>query len=167
MSAASSEARTASAGGCDVSGPEHAELVERAGHGAHRSGRDLGRRAKTTASRGHSWRYGIIPLRMEWVTLDVQGLHLVVADLDALRVAACIQLASHSQACPGRGGGDQFDYRFAAGQGLAASGLGDVAEQPVLDFVPFRRAGRVMAYLKPQAGFVSQVLQFDLEQAHA
>src|ERR1700748_2325578 len=42
MSATSSEARTASAGGGDLSGPEHAELVERAGHGAHRSGRDLG-----------------------------------------------------------------------------------------------------------------------------
>src|ERR1700691_5405310 len=42
MSATSSEARTASAGGCDLSGPEHVELVERAGHGAHRSGRDLG-----------------------------------------------------------------------------------------------------------------------------
>jgi hypothetical protein len=42
MSATSSEARTASAGGRDLSGPEHAKLVERAGHGAHRSGRDLG-----------------------------------------------------------------------------------------------------------------------------
>src|SRR6201989_882150 len=42
MSAPSSEARPASAGGGDLSGPEHAELVERAGHGAHRSGRDLG-----------------------------------------------------------------------------------------------------------------------------
>ena len=41
MSATSSEARTASAGGCDLSGPEHAELVERAGHGAHRSGATL------------------------------------------------------------------------------------------------------------------------------
>jgi hypothetical protein len=42
MSATSREARTASAGGCDLSGPEHAELVERAGHGAHRSSSDLG-----------------------------------------------------------------------------------------------------------------------------
>ena len=42
ISATSSEARTASAGGCDLSGLEHAELVERAGHGAYRSGRNLG-----------------------------------------------------------------------------------------------------------------------------
>src|ERR1700758_3437005 len=42
MSATSNEARTASAGGCDLSSLEHAKLVERAGHGAHRSGRDLG-----------------------------------------------------------------------------------------------------------------------------
>jgi hypothetical protein len=42
ISATSSEARTASAGGCDLSGFEHAEFVERAGHGAYRSGRNLG-----------------------------------------------------------------------------------------------------------------------------
>src|SRR5437764_211840 len=37
----SSEARTGSAG-CDLSHLEQAELVERAQHGAHRAGRDLG-----------------------------------------------------------------------------------------------------------------------------
>src|SRR3954469_15695585 len=42
MSETSSGPRTASAGGCDLSGLEHAELIERAGYGAHRSGRDLG-----------------------------------------------------------------------------------------------------------------------------
>src|SRR5487761_2030854 len=131
------------------------------------AGSPLRRRAKTTASRTHSWRYGIIPLRMECVTLDIERLHLVVADLDTLRIAACIQLASHGQTSPGRGGGDQFDHCFATGQGLATPGLGDVTEQPVFDFVPFRRAGGIMADLKRQAGFVSQVLQFNLEQAYA
>src|SRR4051794_23750599 len=42
MSATSSEARTGSAGGCDLSGLEHRQLVQRAGYGAHRSGCDLG-----------------------------------------------------------------------------------------------------------------------------
>src|SRR3954465_4104797 len=41
MSGTSSEARTASSGGGGFSGFEHAELVERAGHGTHRSGRDF------------------------------------------------------------------------------------------------------------------------------
>src|ERR1700741_1401053 len=42
MSATSSEARTASAGGGALSGLENAELGERAGHCAYRSGRNLG-----------------------------------------------------------------------------------------------------------------------------
>src|ERR1019366_9681449 len=93
----------------------------------------LRRRPKTTASSLHPRRDGIIPLRVECVTLDIEGLHLRVADLDALRVAAGIKLASYRQASLGRGGGDQFDDCFAAGQGLASPGLSDVAEQPVLD----------------------------------
>src|ERR1019366_6505085 len=129
--------------------------------------RNLRRRAKTTASSWRSRRYGIVPLRMECITRDVEGLHLRVADLDALRVAARIQLAAHGQASRGRGGGNQFDHCFATGQGLASPGLSDVAEQPVLDLVPLQRAWGVMADLKRQAGFVSQVLQFNLEQAHA
>src|SRR5580698_8524503 len=65
MSATSSEARTASTGGCDLSGPEYAELVERAGHGAHRSGRDLGVEG------------GVVQLR-------VPEQHLDDADIDAV-----------------------------------------------------------------------------------
>ena len=42
MSATSSEVRTASAGGCALSGREHAELVERADHGTHRTRSHLG-----------------------------------------------------------------------------------------------------------------------------
>ena len=42
MSATSSEARTAQPSGAISPGLEHAELVERAGDGAHRAGRDLG-----------------------------------------------------------------------------------------------------------------------------
>src|ERR1700733_12373742 len=110
-------------------------------------GLHLRRRPKTTASCLHPRRDGIIPLRVECVTLDIEGLHLRVADLDALRVAAGIKLASDRQAGPGRGGGDQFDDCFAAGQGLASPGLSDVAEQPVLS----SRAGGIYprALLEP------------------
>src|SRR5271169_6025642 len=65
MSATSSEARTASAGGCDLSGPEHAELVERAGHGAYRSGRNPGVEG------------GVVQLRVPEQNLDD-------ADIDAI-----------------------------------------------------------------------------------
>ena len=39
-----------------------------------------------------------------------------------------------------------------------------MAEQPVLDLVPLRGARGIMADLQRQAGFVSQFLEFDLEQ---
>ena len=78
---------------------------------------------------------------MECVTLDIEGHHFGVADLDALRVVACIKLTSDRQASPGRGGRDQFDHRFSAGQGFAPPGLSNVAEQPMLDFVPLRGPG--------------------------
>src|SRR5258708_30357434 len=104
---------------------------------------------------------------MECVALDIEGFHLRVADLDTLRVVPCIKLASHRQTSLGRGGRNQFDHRFTADQGSSSPGLGNVAEQPMLDLVPLRGPRRIMAYPKRQTGFVSEVLQFNLEQAHA
>ena len=104
---------------------------------------------------------------MEYVALDVESQHLGIADLDALRVVACIKLASYRQTCLGRRGRDQFNHGFPADQGCAPSVLCDVAEQAVLDLVPLRCARRVMAHLKRQAGFVGEVLKLDFEQAHA
>jgi hypothetical protein len=42
-----------------------------------------------------------------------------------------------------------------------------VTEQAMLDLVPFRRAGRIMANADGQSGFVGELLQFDFPQAHA
>ena len=82
---------------------------------------------------------------MECVALDIEGCHLRVGDLDALRIGACIECAAHRQARFGRGGCNQFDHRLAADQRFTSPGLGNVAEQPVLDLVPLRRAWRIMA----------------------
>ena len=79
---------------------------------------------------------------MKCIARDVEGVHLGIGDLDALRVGAGIKFAPDPQA--GRCGrrGDQFDYGNPAGQWLATPGLGDVAEQAVLDLVPLRRSRR-------------------------
>src|SRR6202167_2447072 len=77
MSATSSEARTASAGGCDLSGPEHAELVERAGHGAHRSGRDLGVEG------------GVVQLRVPEQDLDDADIDAVLEEMGRETVPQC------------------------------------------------------------------------------
>src|ERR1700691_4484034 len=69
MSATSSEPRTASAGGRGLSGPEHAKLVERAGHGAHRSGRDLGVEG------------GVVQLRVPEQDLDDADINAVLQEM--------------------------------------------------------------------------------------
>ena len=48
--------------------------------------------------------------------------------------------------------------------GSAPPVLSDVTEQAVLDLVPFRRAGRIVADLQGQPGFIGQFLQCDLPQ---
>src|SRR3954454_7056075 len=75
MSATSSEARTASGGGCDLSGLEHPKLVERAGHGAHRSGRDLGVEG------------GVLQLRMPEQDLNDADIHAVLEEMGREAVA--------------------------------------------------------------------------------
>jgi len=44
--------------------------------------------------------------------------------------------------------------------------LRDVTEQAMLYFVPFRRAGRIVANANRQPRFVGEFLQFDFPQAH-
>src|SRR5271167_1830562 len=75
MSATSSEARTASAGGCDLRGPEHAKLVERAGHGTHRPGGDLGVEG------------GVVQLRVPEQDLDDADINTVLEEMGCETVA--------------------------------------------------------------------------------
>src|ERR1019366_7037666 len=75
MSATSREARTASAGGRDLSGAELAELVERACHGADRSGRDLGVEG------------GIVQLRVPEQDLDDADINAVLKEMSSKAVA--------------------------------------------------------------------------------
>src|SRR5271154_4645472 len=79
MSATSSEARTASAGGCDLSGAEHAEFVERAGHGAHRSGRDLGVEG------------GVVQLRVPEQDLDDADIDAVLQQVRREAMPQCVR----------------------------------------------------------------------------
>src|ERR1700736_3037150 len=79
MSATSSEARTASTGGRDLSGPEHAELVERAGHGTHRPGGDLGVEG------------GVVQLRVPEQDLDDADINAVLEEMGRETVAQCVR----------------------------------------------------------------------------
>ena len=73
---------------------------------------------------------------MECIALDVEGLHLSIADFDALFVGRGIERALDFQAGFGGGRSDQFDDRHAIDEWSPAPGLRDVAEQAVLDLIP-------------------------------
>ena len=102
-----------------------------------------------TASRRRSGHDGIVPLRVEFVARDIEGVHLGVADLDPLRVGTRIKLAAYLQTGLRGRRGDQFDHGEPTGQRLAAPGLGNMAEQAVLD--PRLRGDKPCSTLMSQA----------------
>src|SRR3954465_4716384 len=59
--------------------------------------RALRPRPRITASRWRARRDGIIPIRMKVVALDIQGGHLGVTDLDALRIGPRVEFTTHRQ----------------------------------------------------------------------
>ena len=81
---------------------------------------------------------------MELIAGDVEAVHCGFADLDALLVAARVERAFDLQTGLGGRRPDQLDHGKAIRQWPAAPVLRDVAEQPVLDLVPFRCAGRIV-----------------------
>ena len=104
---------------------------------------------------------------MERVGFHVESGQFGVADLDALGVDVGVEFAANRETCLRRCRGDQFDNRQPAGQRPTAPVLRDVTEQAVLYFIPFRRAGRIVANADRQPRFVGELLQFDFPQAHA
>ena len=101
---------------------------------------------------------------MEFIALDVERLHLGIADFDALFVGRGIERALNFQAGFGRRRGNQFDYGHAIDEWPPAPSLRDVAEQAVLDLIPLRRAWRIVMDVEHEARLVGELLQLDLPQ---
>ena len=103
---------------------------------------------------------------MELIAGDIEAFHLGFADLDALMIAARVECALDFQTGLGRRRADQLDHGKAIGERPAAPVLRDVAEQPVLDLVPLRRARRVVADMDRKSRLIGQLLQLDLPEPH-
>ena len=73
---------------------------------------------------------------MEVVAGQGQCGHLSFADLGALGVGAVIEFGLNSEPGAGAGGCNELDDGLMAFQGAPAPIHRDVAEQPMLDFVP-------------------------------
>src|SRR5258708_1124616 len=99
---------------------------------------------------------------MELIAFDVGGFHLGIADLDALLVGSSGESAFDFQTGLGRRRGDQLDDGQPVRQWSAAPILRDVTEQTMLDFIPFRRARRVVVYVEYETGLIGELLQLHL-----
>lgn len=65
---------------------------------------------------GRFRREGVVPLAVEVVSGEGQGLDLGLGDLDAERVVAVVELGVDLQPGAGRGRPDEVDYDFVADQ---------------------------------------------------
>ena len=101
---------------------------------------------------------------MEFIAGDVERGHFGVADFDAFGVGVFVEFAADGETGFRLRRRDQFDDRRSAGQGTPAPVLRDVTEQAMLDLVPFRRAGRIVANADGQPGLVGEFLQFDFHR---
>ena len=101
---------------------------------------------------------------MEFIALDVERLHLSVADFDALFVGPGIERAFDFQASFGRRCGNQLDYGHAIDEWPPTPSLRDVAEHAVLDLIPLRRSRRIVMDVEHEARLVGELLQLDLPQ---
>src|ERR1700691_4656240 len=129
--------------------------------------RAIRRRGKISASTWGfvaPWLDGVIPFGMERIAFDVERRYFCIADLDAFFVGVGVEFAADSQALLGRGRRDQLDDRRLTRERPTAPVLGDMAEQAVLDLVPLRRAGRIVANADGQSRLVGQLLQFDFPE---
>ena len=101
---------------------------------------------------------------MEFITLDVERLHLGIGDFDALLVGRGIERTPDFQAGFGRRRSNQLDYGHAIDERSPAPSLRDVAEQAVLDLIPLRRARRIVMDVEHEPRLVGELLQLDLPQ---
>ena len=101
---------------------------------------------------------------MELIAGDVEAFHLGFADLDALLVAAGVECALDFQSGLGRRRADQLDHGEAIGERSAAPVLRDVAEQPVLNLVPLRRARRIVVDADQKLPLIRELLPAPLRR---
>ena len=104
---------------------------------------------------------------MKSILLEIDLRHLLIADLDAGRIAVGVQFGMHGQTGAGTSGADQLHHRLVSEQWLPAPVVADAGKQAVLDLVPLAGTRRQVADLHAQADFVGQALQLPLPRAQA
>ena len=91
------------------------------------------------------WTQFVVPVAVELVPVERQGVHLGLGDRLAGGTFARVESGLDPESGRGPGVADQVDDGLEGAQRLAPPVLRDVAEQPVLDPVPLAGARREVA----------------------
>ena len=116
---------------------------------------------------GVSWGVGmngVVPFTVECLWNQIHLSHLLVRDPSPCWIASFIEAALHPQPRLGLRCTDQLHDHLMSHQRLTAPVLGNKAEEAMLNFIPFARSWREMAYLDGQPQFVHQLLQLHFPQ---
>ena len=87
---------------------------------------------------------GVVPAAKRWVSFEVEFLHLGVGDFDSSLVFAREQVSADGETCGCFGGADEVEHLVNVGEGLTGPVRADLAEQAMLNGIPFGCAGRVV-----------------------
>src|SRR6202521_5543599 len=101
---------------------------------------------------------GVVPARLGVMRADVERRHLGVGDRPSLRVLPVDEVSSDPQSGLGSCGCDVVDDRLVAVERSPRPILADLAEEPVLDGVPLRSPGGIVADGDLEAMWVTQAL---------
>ena len=104
------------------------------------------------------------PPEAHLVPAETKGGKLFLAHLPSLRVGFLIKPAVHFKPFIRARRADQVDHYLIRGQRHAAPIARDMAEQPMLDFIPFAGPRRIMADLDNHPRGIGQALQLMLPQ---
>ena len=112
-------------------------------------------------------RNGIVPFFMKGVSVDVEGVHLIVGNLDPLGIIVFVENGMNDKPLARSGIGDQVDDDLVACEWDPLPVHADVGEAPMLDFVPFRGSLREVAHPDRSVDLVGKHLQLLLPEAGA
>src|SRR6266699_3460542 len=113
------------------------------------------------------WSDGVVPFRMEGVACNVKRLHLGIADLDSFLVMARIKRAFDLETGFGCRCSDGLNDGKTTCERPGTPVLGNVTEQAMLNFVPLRRARRIVMNVDCKARFIREVLKLPFPETHA
>ena len=110
---------------------------------------------------------GVIPVTVKLRTSQEQTVHFGVRHLHAKGYSRVSSLAFTRSPVVVRTLPNELHDRLVIDQRTAAPVFGDMAEQPMLDLVPFRRSRWKMRHADGKTGAVREALQLEFPEARA